>query len=70
MLNLKINLYVKDNYNYKIYYSFEGSSKTNHSIDLLFVNNNHFNVLYKKIIYLKFKIIKKKIIIEKIIIKI
>ncbi len=48
MLNLKINLYVKDNYNYKPYFSFEGSSKPNDAIDLLFVNNNHFNVLYKK----------------------
>ncbi len=64
MLNLKINLYVKDNYNYKLYFSFEGSSKPNGTIGLLFVNNNNFNVLYKKIIYLNYKIIKKNIIIR------
>ena len=64
MLNLKINLYVKDNYNYKLYFSFEGSSKPNGTIGLLFVNNNNFNVLYKKIIYLNYKIIKKNIIIK------
>ena len=54
MLNLKINLYVKDNYNYKLYFSFEGSSKPNDTIDLLFVNSNHFkeennnNIIFNK----------------------
>lgn len=69
MLNLKKKLYVKDNYNYKMYFSFEGSSKPNDTIDLLFVNNNHFMFYIEKIIFLNFTIIKKNIIKRKFLIK-
>ena len=48
MLNIKINLYIKDDMYYKPYFKFEGSEFPTESIDILYVNSNHFNLLFKR----------------------
>ena len=48
MLNIKINLYIKDDMYYKPYFKFEGSEYPTESIDILYVNSNHFNLLFKR----------------------
>ena len=47
MLNINIILYIKEDLNYKYYYKFEGSDLPNENINILFINNNHFDLLIK-----------------------
>jgi len=48
MLNININLYIKDDMYYKPYFKFKGSEYPIESIDILYVNSNHFNLLFKR----------------------
>ena len=48
MLNINIILYNKDDMLYKQYFKFEGSNDPNECIDMLYVNLNNFNLLFKK----------------------
>ena len=48
MLNININMYIKDDIYYKPYFKFEGSEFPTERIDTLYVNSNHFNFLFKR----------------------
>ena len=48
ILNINITLYIKDDLNYKYYYKFEGSDLPNNNINIIFINNNHFDLLIIK----------------------
>ena len=38
MLNINITLYIKEDLNYKYYYTFEGNNLTNENINILFIS--------------------------------
>ena len=48
MLNINIYLYIKDNFYYSPYFKFEVVQNPTDIIEILFVDSNHFNLLYKK----------------------
>lgn len=55
MLYINIYLYIKDDLTYKLYWKFETNEAPTEIINMLFINNNHFELLYKKIIFLNIK---------------
>lgn len=48
MLNIKITLYIKDNFYYKKYWDFVGVEEPTDYIDLIFKSSNHFDILYNR----------------------
>jgi hypothetical protein len=46
-LNININVLIKGSYNYKSLYYYESPQKTNEVINLLYINGNHYQLLYK-----------------------
>ena len=45
-LNININVLIKGSYNYKSLYYYESPQKTNEVINLLYINRNHYKLLY------------------------
>lgn len=49
MLNINIILYIKGDLYYILYFKFQNREIQNENIDILFINNNHFDLLLNKI---------------------
>ena len=64
MLNVKITLYIKDNYYYKKYFEFLNEEDPIKEIKLVFEASKHFNLLYDRNHIFKRKIIQKVYIIK------
>ena len=47
-LDVNINILYKDSFLYKNYAYYKACNNTEETINLLFVSNNHFQILYKR----------------------